>query len=132
MKTHFYDRQERSNPFQGKVIDDAYWLDARIEELRQRPPSFCELEAENGFNLLLGIGPSRGCAEYSAADGRPPYLMAKDMDADDKDAYMEFLTASTDTPVPMRYCLPIGDIKDIAKEFLRSGKRSTLFEWEEI
>ncbi len=58
--------------------------------------------------------------------------MAKDMDADDKDAYMEFLTASTDTPVPMRYCLPIGDIKDIAKEFLRSGKRSTLFEWEEI
>lgn len=42
---------------------------ALIESLRNRPPFFCELVGENGFNLLVGIGGDVGCAQLSRTDG---------------------------------------------------------------
>jgi len=132
MDVRFYDRQDRSNPNHGALVQDRAWLMARIDELRDRDPCFCELEAENGFGLLLGVGQDRGCAQYSALDGSPPYLMATDASVDDDEDYMEFLTANTDTPVPTRYCLPIGEIKEIASHFLGTGERTREYVWEEI
>ena len=132
MTTRFFDRQESSNPRHGKVIEDSESLATAIDELRERPASFCELESQNGFKLLMGIGRDRGCAQYSTADGGPPYLMALDDNRTDTDDYMEFLIGNTDTPVQMQYCLPIDQIKAIAREFVTTGKRSPRFQWEEI
>lgn len=132
MTTRFFDRQESSNPRHDKAIEDSDSLATAINELRERPASFCELESQNGFKLLLGIGRERGCAQYSATDGSPPYLMALDENGTDADDYMEFLIGNTDTPVRMRYCLPIDQIKEIAQEFVTTGERSPEFQWEEI
>lgn len=132
MSIRFFDRQESSNPRHSKVIEDSESLATAIDELRERPASFCELESQNGFKLLLGISRDRGCAQYSAADGSPPYLMALDDKGTNADDYMEFLIGNTDTPVQMRYCLPISQIKEIAQEFVRTGERSPEFQWEAI
>lgn len=132
MTARFLDRQDSSNPRHGKVIDDCESLEAAIDALRERPASFCELEAHDGSRLLLGIGQSLGCAQFSAADGSPPYLMAVDDNAAAADDYMEFLIGNTDTPVQMRYCVPIDQIKEIAREFVATGKRSSRFQWEDI
>ncbi|MEE8450907.1 MAG: Imm1 family immunity protein [Thermoguttaceae bacterium] len=132
MKISFFDRQDESNPNHGVPVQDSTWLMVRIDELRKRDPSFCELEAQNGYKLLLGIGQDRGCAQYSALDGSPPYLMATDVSVDDDEDCMEFLTANTDTPVPTRYCLPVEQIKEIAREFVGTGERSEEFIWEEV
>ena len=132
MNVRFFDRQDESNPCHGDSVADVNWLMARIDELRQRPASFCELQADNGFNLLLGVGQDRGCAQYSAADGSPPYLMLVDENAASDQDYMDFLTANTDTPVSERYCAPIDRIKEVAKQFVVTGARSEQFMWEEI
>ena len=132
MKVNFFYLQYKTNPYHGELVKNTTWLMSRIDELRERDPSFCDLEAENGFVLLLGVSEDRGCAQYSAIDGSPPYLMAADVSVEDDEDYMEFLTADTNTPVPTRYCLPIEQIKEIAKEFIITGERSEEFTWEEI
>jgi hypothetical protein len=132
MIVEFFDRQERSNPLNAVKIDNAEQLLSVLGGLRNRAPFFCELVGQNGFNLLLGMSESRGCAQYSAADGSPPYLMAVSNEAGYNDEFMEFLTANTSTPVPTRYCLPMERIKKIAAEFVESGERSTIVDWEEI
>lgn len=132
MNVSFFDRQDPTNPCHGALVHGGEWLLHRLSELQRRPPSFCELEADNGFNLLLGIGKERGCAQYSAADGSPPYLMAIVEVADGDEEYMEFLTANTDTPIRQRYCLRIEQIKEIALAFLATGQRYEGVTWEEI
>lgn len=132
MTVFFFDRQDTTNPSQGAKIESPEWLLARLSELQQRPPSFCELEAENGYSLLLGVGPERGCVQFSGTDGSRPYLMALADDDRDDEEYMEFLTANTDTPIPRRYCLPMDEIRQISSVFLTTGQRSGSVTWEEV
>ncbi len=48
------------------------------------------------------------------------------------DEYMEFLTANTDTPVPLKFCLPMDRIRQIAGDFIATGQKSERSAWEEI
>ena len=132
MNARFFDRQDRNNPYQGALITHSAGFLACLEGARNRPPYFCELEGDNGFNLLLGISSTRGCAQYSAREVGAPYLMAVDPNAEPNVDYMDFLTGNTDTPVPMRFCMPMDRIERIASDFLETGERSTCVDWEEI
>ena len=131
MKTHFFDRQEDSNPRNGLEVS-VEEISKVIDEARVRPPFFAELISDAGYTMLLGISPRLGCAQLSPNDGAPPYLMALAKSAAESDAHVEFLVANTPTPVPMRYCLPIDDIKRIAEHFLERGARDPSVDWEEI
>jgi hypothetical protein len=132
MNIQFFDRQDRSNPRNGVKLADPDEVLVWLDQMRSRPPFFCELVGENGFNLLVGVGDARGCAQYSAGDGSPPYLMAVGNEREDDETFMEYLTANTDTPVPMKFCLPMEQIKKIVAYFVGTGERSPAVSWEEI
>jgi len=132
MKVIFFDRQEASNPHNNEVVDGTTELLDILESLRDRNPFFCELVGDDGFNLLLGIGGDRSCAQYSAGDGNTPYLMARLERNTEADGYEEFLINDTITPVPNRYSIPFETAKEVATHFLKTGQRSPLVLWEEI
>jgi hypothetical protein len=132
MVAQFFDRQETMNPLSGTTVRDEQTLDEVLDPLREREPSFCELVGDNGFKLLIGVGRDIGCVQHSPADGDTPYLMAVAREPADDDGYMEFLTADTPTPIPLRYCLPLQVVRGIAAEFVKTGERSRSVEWEEI
>jgi hypothetical protein len=58
--------------------------------------------------------------------------MAMGPDESAGEDYMEFLTGDTDTPIPLKYCMPMPQIKQIAADFLATGERSHRFLWEEV
>ncbi|MEX0701314.1 MAG: Imm1 family immunity protein [Planctomycetales bacterium] len=132
MIARFFDRQDTANPLNGVTVPDERTLDEALDSLRKREPSFCELMGDNGFELLIGVGHDIGCVQYSAADGSLPYLIAVASESANDDGYVEFLTADTPTPIPVRYCLPLRMIRAIAAEFVITGERSESVTWEEV
>jgi hypothetical protein len=97
-----------------------------------KEPFFCELISDNGYKLLIGIGKRIGCVQYSRIDGVPPYLIALKDTSDGEQGYIEFLIDGTPTPVSMRYCIPLEDVRQIANHFLKTGELDSSFLWEEI
>ena len=94
-----------------------------------RGAHFCELTADSGAKLLLGVSVTIGCAQYSEHGDDPPYLMAL--------AAVEFEDSSFEvdgeaSPIPARFCIPMGDVSQIASVFFRNGACSELFRWELI
>jgi hypothetical protein len=127
-----YDRQDLRNAVNGTGVANGKQVVALIEALRQRPPFFCELVGENGYNLLVGIGGAIGCTQYSRADGNPPYWMATSPSTKHKEGVVDFLIADTATPVPARYCVPFDAVKDIIVYFQNTGLRNPAVDWDEI
>jgi hypothetical protein len=132
MKIRIYDRQDAMNPLNGIVVYNSADLLEIINSLTTRSPFFCELEGENGYNLLIGIGGLYGCVQYSARDGSTPYLMATAGEAETNNEYVEFLIGNTPTPVARRYCLPFDQVREIAVHFQNTGDRSLAVGWEKI
>jgi hypothetical protein len=132
MAVQFFDRQDQTNSLNGARIGDREELLKVLDGLRSREPFFCELVGENGYNLLLGVGRTIGCAQYSPSDGSTPYLMAVATNEQGSNEYMEFLTANTPSPVPRRYCVPFETAKQIAAHFVETGNRWPSVSWEEI
>jgi hypothetical protein len=132
MRTRLYDRQNTADPTDGTLVESADQLRALLERFSTRPPFFLELIGDNGYKLLLGLGPDQCCAQFSAVDGSPPYLMAVASDAEVREGDVEFLMGDTPSPVPMRYCLPRPALVEIAAEFIQSGGRKSTVTWEEI
>jgi hypothetical protein len=131
MIVQFFDRQDPANRSHAMRTTAAEVL-TLIESLRDRPPFFCELVGNNGYNLLVGIGDDVGCAQFSRADGNPPYLIARGAAAKKKQGFVEFFAANTPTPVPARYCLPLEAVAKIAAYFVEWGLRSPSVDWDEI
>lgn len=132
MKTELLDRQEASSPIDGQVVTTAAEIRRVLAMAQGRPPFFAELVGENGFKLLLGLGPREGCAQFSAADGSAPYFMAVADDREETPGDMVFLIAGTASPVPRRYCLPLDTVVRIAETFVETGQRRNDLVWEEI
>jgi hypothetical protein len=131
MKVLFYDRRSsRSSP--GEPIRDRGHLIEALNQVGAAAPAFCELVADEGHELLVGIGGRIGCAQYSNPGREPPYLMATLGTDNNTDECIDFPYDDTATPVPMRYCLPAELITEIAIDFLKTGKPSSLAKWEEI
>lgn len=132
MKVAFYDQQNDFNPMNGKTICNNSELLETLDNLTHRQPFFAELAAENRCTLLIGIGGTIGCVQYSGPDGNPPYMMALGTTKDQNQGYVEFLTADTGTPVPKRYCIALDQVKNAASYFFETGNRTPELTWEEI
>jgi hypothetical protein len=132
MNVEFFDRQDNRNPLNGLIVSQKPFLLKLLDDLQGRSPFFCELLGQNGYKVLLGIGGTRGCVQYSRTDGTPPYLMAVSTDQDVSTEFFEFLIGDTRSPVPSRYCSPFDTVKDIAAYFQMTGERSPAISWEEI
>jgi hypothetical protein len=132
MNVKIFDRNDASNPLNGSIIRDSTRLVEILQGMKDRKPFFCELVGENGYNLLVGVATTYGCAQYSRDDGEPPYLMAVLNNAVADEGYKEFLFANTLTPVPARCCMPLGRIVEIAAFFQETGRASPVVLWEEI
>jgi hypothetical protein len=132
MNVRFFDRQDTSSQINGEILADGESLSKLIESLRGREPFFCELVGENGYNLMIGIGKDVGCAQYSAGNGNPPYLMAAIRQESSNRGCAKFLAGGTLTPVTSRFCLPFDVVRRVAVVFLETGCRSSECSWEEI
>jgi hypothetical protein len=82
--------------------------------------------------LTVAWSTEMACVQYGPSDGKPPYMMALGDPAGDPDAYIEFLTGGTPTPLSRRFCMPVAKAREIIVNFLQDGQRSTMAEWEEI
>jgi hypothetical protein len=132
VKVQFFDRQDEGNPISGVTVPDPGELRFLLDRMRNRPPFFAELVGENGFKLLIGIGASEGCAQYSATDGSPPYMMARATTPCPVEGEAEFLIGGTASPVPRRYCLPWETLVQVASHFVTFGERFPGVAWEEV
>lgn len=133
MTSQFFDMQDTENPLNGTSVRSSSELQSLLEGVTDREPFFAELVAENGFKLLLGIGPSEACVQFSLTDGSPPYLMAVARDAPSTaEGEVEFLIGDTATPVPKRFSLPYKTMVDVAACFVDSGERYTGVAWEDV
>jgi hypothetical protein len=131
MRAQFFDRQDKLNQVNGAMLEDPEALRTMVQSMQSRAPFLAELIGTNGRTLLLGLGCSDGCVQFSSTDGAPPYLMAVRNNAY-QEGEQDFLISSTPTPVPRRYCLPMQRVAEIAVAFLENGERSSDVEWEEI
>lgn len=131
MNVTFHDIENSANALNGTIIQDSVGLSQILAGLRNRRPFFFELSGENGFKLTIGVG-ELGCAQYSPADGSPPYLIALAPNSESAEGYSEFFAGGTPTPVLNRYCMPFESVRDIAGFFLRTGGAHPAFTWEEL
>ena len=128
----FFDRQDEGNPLNGSSFSEASALLDCLHKLSSRPPFLCEVQNENGFKLLVGIGGHWSCIQHSRTDGSPPYLMAMPRMAQSDAADMEFLIGNTLTPIPSRYILKFELADKLVAVFAETGRRSDAVAWEEI
>jgi Immunity protein Imm1 len=132
MVVEFIDRQDKTNSLNGVKISTGAELSKIIDDLRNRPPFFCELFGMNDCKLLIGLGQNVCCIQYSPSDGSPPYLMATSNSETYDHDYFEFLIGGTQTPVPSRYCIPFDVMKRIAVRFVEMGLRDPNVCWEPV
>ena len=135
MNVSLLDMQETSGHWNGVTIEDEKILLAALDELRKREPFLLEIKGTSGFKLLVGIGGSLGCVQFSPSNGDPPYLMAVATGPNrvvDHRSEIEFLAGGTPSPIPIHQCLAFDLVKEIVIFFSRTGGRSPNFAWEEV
>jgi hypothetical protein len=132
MAAVFLDTEDDSNKMNGLIIDDGAALSRVLQQLVGRPPFIFELERDDGSELVVGIGDSIGCVEFSAAAGPVPYEMATSPGARIIGEDVEFLTGGTLTPISARYCIPRALVLRIAEYFVETGRKLAEVAWEPI
>ena len=130
MIVRYDNEQSASDPLSGTVIDGSLRLAQLLESRRDNAPFFARLTADNGFEIMIGIGRDVGCVQYSRSNGGPPYLMAVSYDPPVKRGCVEFLAANTPTPIAARYIINFDELKAIALHFLNTGERSGSTSWQ--
>jgi hypothetical protein len=125
MSARFFDLHDRSNPLDGSEVTTSVELSSIIDGWSAGRAQFCELVAENGFKLLLGVSRDLGCIQHSSCDDNSPYLMATNKPVLDTSDCVKFLIDNEPTHVPRYYRLPMELVKEIATHFLETGQRSS-------
>lgn len=132
MKVRYFNCQDKHDPMHGAIIAGSAQLAKLLEDVRRKPPFIAELEADNGFEVSIGISEKYGWVQYSKSDGNPPYLSAISARRPLKRGFVEFLDANTATPIPARYVISFDELKDISIHFLETGEPSNAFSWEDF
>ncbi len=130
MQTFFVDMENRSNPANGTVLLDAESTGNLFDALDRNLPLICELKAENGYKLTIGLGTEIGFAQYSKTDGDPPYLVAVADGIVDRNHV--FFIDGTETEISREHCLAYAVVREIAMFFTETGMRSDCAVWVEI
>jgi hypothetical protein len=118
MNILYANQQDKLDATNGAIIAEGAKPAELLEGRRKKPPFLARLSADNGFELMIGIGGNFGCAQYSRSDGMPPYLMAISANPPMKSGGIEFLTADTPTPIAAREILAFHELKEVAIHFL--------------
>ncbi len=132
MIVKYFNRQDKSDPLNGRSISGRVQLVKLLDSVRGSPPFVAELCGENGFVLTIGIGGDVGSVQHSRMDGALPYLMALPKHGRISKTDVEFRLGNTPTPIPARYILSFDEVRHIALHFLETGERSADFAWESI
>ncbi|HLW90519.1 MAG TPA: Imm1 family immunity protein [Roseiarcus sp.] len=132
MIVKFHAMQDPLNQLNAKRFENCDLLIDALRRLQNREPFFCELDGQNGFKLLIGLGNPWSCVQYSKIDGEPPYLMAMAEGEKLRGDDLEFLIGNTVTPVLFRYALSQDTLRRIIRSFFETGEPSRDVRWEEI
>lgn len=132
MIVRYLSHQDKFDPMNGQVVSGTDQLNELLTSRRNKPPFIAELSADNGFQIIFGLGSDFGCVEYARTDGGLPYLMAVSANPRLKVGDVEFFAANTLTPIAARYILSFDELTEIAAHFLKAGERSDAFSWEPI
>ena len=81
--------------------------------------------------LDLTVSKPYGLVQYMQPSLEQPSLVAKGEDAD-SEATHEFIYNGEPNPVPLRYCVTLEKMKEIALSYFNSGELPDSVEWEEI
>jgi hypothetical protein len=114
----------------GTAIAGSVQLVELLDSRRKNAPFFARFFADNGSEIMVGIGSDVGCVQYSRSDGMRPYLMAVSADPPIKSGYVEFLAADTPTPCAARYIIRFDEVKKVTLHFLQTGERSDAVSWQ--
>lgn len=132
MIVRYLSHQNKFDPLNGQVIAGSGQLIDLLKSRRHQPPFIADLSADNGFQIVFGLGPEFCCVEYTRVDGDLPYLMAVSPHPRIKEGDVEFLAANTLTPIAARYILTFDELMEIADHFLKTGGRNDAFLWDSI
>ncbi len=127
MKLEFQDFGIEPQPNQS--FDNAAELNAFLENQRKES-MMCQLISESGYKLQIGIDGDIGCAQFMSNDDEPPYLMAVTPVKVIESSH-DFIMTGSATEVASENCLPFELIRKLVLEFLETGAKSQLVEWEE-
>jgi hypothetical protein len=132
MKVRYFNQQDKSDPMHGVAIMDRAQLNELLDIAKSRPPFIAAFEADNGFEISMGISEKFCCVQYSSLNGDPPYLMAMSPQPPLKRGFVEFLLGGTPTPSPARYIIRFDELTEILSHFLKTGEPSDAFSWEDF
>lgn len=132
MIVRYLSHQDKFDPMNGQMIEHRDKLSELLHRRRNLRPFIAWLTGANGFQITFGISTDRCCAQFSRADGSPPYLMAVSPHPLMKRGYVEFLAANTPTPFAARYIITFDELKEVALHFMETGERSDTVFWREL
>jgi hypothetical protein len=132
IKVRYFNQQDKSDPMHGAAIMGGAQLDELLDVAKSRPPFIAAFEADNGSEISVGISEKFGSVQYSSLNGDPPYLMAMSPEPPLKCGFVEFLLGGTPAPSPARYVIRFDELQQILNHFLKTGKPSGAFSWEDF
>lgn len=132
MYIRYLNQQDKGDPMHGAAITDKAQLNELLDIAKSKPPFAAAFEADNGFEMSIGVSEKFCSVQYSSLDGDPPYLMAMSPEPPLKRGFVEFLLGGTPSPSPARYIIRFDELKEILNHFLETGKPSSAFSWEDF
>lgn len=132
MKIHYLNHQNKRDPMHGAFITGSAQLAGLLDNARREPPFVANLEGDNGYEILMGIGKKFGWAQFSRSNSGGPYLMAVSPEPPLKRGYLEFLAANTPTPIAARCVIRFDELKKVALDFLKTGEKSDVVSWQPL
>ncbi len=132
MNVRYVNQQDEHDPMNHATLADSERLAELLDKRRKNAPFIGTLSADNGFQLMIGIGSGVSFAQYSRTNRELPYLVAIPTQSRVKSRYVDFLMNNTPTPIPGRYIVTFDEMEQIALYFLETGERCTVFSWKSI
>lgn len=118
----------------GQELTDIYNAEQMREELFSihnqvlHDPVIVFINAPDGSRLAVGLGLERSVLNYIAKDGWPS---CHAIDTNVGNGFLTYKLAGQDTEVPINGTVPMQDAINACMVFVRTGKLTDSFEWQE-
>lgn len=128
MKLHFTDYANQPQP--EREFEDVVSLGNFLEEQRKES-MMCKLVSDSGYQLQIGIDGDIGCTQFLSINNLPPYYLAR-TPVQVIEGTHHFDLGGSATEMLSDNCLPFELLKKVVLDFLQTGQRSSVVEWEEV
>jgi hypothetical protein len=118
-------------PDAGLVVSTKGALMVHLSSFLKRDPGILEIVSPEGTRLHLGLGGRYACAQITAANSLPPYLVAQAGETTASED-VEFLLGDTPTPVVPEECISVPEAVRIAEHFFDTGQPDPTITWKKI